>query len=337
MAKKTFENIISNLLGEPTSNLCHAFYDQYVEANVRIRSKLGMKELIIRRQLGKCCKWCADLAGIYSPENAPADIYRRHDNCKCMVTYKDEDGYTDVWSKKEFQGQKEARLVRERKLLKERTLYKEIYDNADGRGWKNKVNSMRREQYAANKDAINEQKRVAYMKRKTLANGGENDIISARGINSRLLANNRRSNRFYKLTTEDIKSVSEDAAAINVPVSILKFNNGFQTGFDEISGIINIRGDIFPDVGSKSNRDLLSVRCVLAHEYYGHYKSHPSSFKVGDWRDEFRASYKASINTPNLSDEERRMLMIDAYDRAKEAGVSVSYNSIARRIIHGYD
>ena len=117
MAKKTFENIISNLLGEPTSNLCHAFYDQYVEANVRIRSKLGMKELIIRRQLGKCCKWCADLAGIYSPENAPADIYRRHDNCKCMVTYKDENGYTDAWSKKEFSSQKDARKNKEQEMI----------------------------------------------------------------------------------------------------------------------------------------------------------------------------------------------------------------------------
>lgn len=115
--KKSFENIISNILGEPVSNLCHAFYDQYVEANVRFRSKAGMKELIIRRQLGKCCKWCADLAGIYTPENAPADIYRRHDNCKCMVTYKDEDGYQDVWSKKEFENQKASRKAREKELL----------------------------------------------------------------------------------------------------------------------------------------------------------------------------------------------------------------------------
>lgn len=117
--KKSFENIISNILGEPVSNLCHAFYDQYVEANVRFRSRAGMKELIIRRQLGKCCKWCADLAGIYTPENAPADIYRRHDNCKCMVTYKDEDGYTDVWSKKEFESYKEARISRESEMLRD--------------------------------------------------------------------------------------------------------------------------------------------------------------------------------------------------------------------------
>lgn len=130
MAKKrTFENIISNLLGEPVSNMCHAFYDQYVEANVRFRSKAGMRELIIRRQLGKCCEWCADLAGIYTPENAPDDIYRRHDNCKCMVTYRDEDGYQDVWSKKEFEAQKEARKTKENELLLSTRLKNALKEN----------------------------------------------------------------------------------------------------------------------------------------------------------------------------------------------------------------
>ena len=31
------------------------------------------------------------------------------------------------------------------------------------------------------------------------------------------------------------------------------------------------------------------------------------------------------------------MLMIDAYDRAKEAGVPVEYNKKAGKIIYGYD
>lgn len=122
--KKSFENIISNILGEPVSNLCHAFYDQYVEANVKFRSRAGMKTVIIRRQLGKCCKWCADLAGIYEYGNHPDDVFRRHDNCKCMVTYKDEDGYTDVWSKKTFQSYKNARRTREREIISSRQVQK---------------------------------------------------------------------------------------------------------------------------------------------------------------------------------------------------------------------
>lgn len=40
--------------------------------------------------------------------------------------------------------------------------YKDIYDDADGDNWSEKLNFMRREQYANNKDLINRQKRIAY-------------------------------------------------------------------------------------------------------------------------------------------------------------------------------
>lgn len=44
--------------------------------------------------------------------------------------------------------------------------YLDMYEEADGRTWKDKVNSMRREQYAENSEEINEQKRAAYAERK---------------------------------------------------------------------------------------------------------------------------------------------------------------------------
>lgn len=43
--------------------------------------------------------------------------------------------------------------------------YREMYDNAEGDNWRDKVNSMRRADYAVNKDEINKQKRIAYFKR----------------------------------------------------------------------------------------------------------------------------------------------------------------------------
>ena len=52
--------------------------------------------------------------------------------------------------------------------------YKEMYDNAEGGTWRQKINAMRREQYAKNADEINAQKREAYalrMKPMTEADG----------------------------------------------------------------------------------------------------------------------------------------------------------------------
>ena len=46
--------------------------------------------------------------------------------------------------------------------------YREMYDNAEGRKSKDKINAMRREFYAENREKILEQKADAYEKRKEL-------------------------------------------------------------------------------------------------------------------------------------------------------------------------
>ncbi len=174
--------------------------------------------------------------------------------------------------------------------------------------------------------------------KKILANTGKDDIIkSDRTSANRGMANGNRVSPHHILIQDEIASIMNDADEIGIPTDILKFNIGLQTGYSDLSNVIHIRGDVLPDVSSVVNRDLLSQKAVLAHEYYGHYLSNPSKFRIGDWRDEFQASYKAAINTPNLSDAERRMLMLDAYNRAKEAGVVAKYNKKARMIIYGYE
>lgn len=103
------------LRGEPFINFCHSFYDLFVETNVDFRQRVGLRQIIIRRQVGKCCDWCANLAGIYYADDAPPNIYQRHDSCKCMLTStteKDTKKYIDLWSKKKYETQKEARIER---------------------------------------------------------------------------------------------------------------------------------------------------------------------------------------------------------------------------------
>ena len=171
----------------------------------------------------------------------------------------------------------------------------------------------------------------------TVENSGENGIIESRNFAQRTMANGQRTSPHHILTKSEIDSVLADADSLGVPRSLLRFNAKSQTGFYEDDGVIYIRGDILPDLRSLALRDNLTQKAVLAHEYYGHYMSNPSNYRVGDWRDEFRASYNAAVNALNLSDDERRMLMLDAYDRAKEAGVTVKYNKKARELIYGYE
>lgn len=165
----------------------------------------------------------------------------------------------------------------------------------------------------------------------SVANSGNRGIIDTRGMSMGL-----RKPASHILTDDEIASILGDADDLCISRSILRMNEGARTGFVDYKQVINIRGDILPDEDSTIARDRMSVKAVLAHEYYGHFLNHPSEYDFGDWRDEFRASYDAAIKAPNLSDEDRAYLMIDAYDRAHEAGEFVEYDEAARRIIYGY-
>lgn len=159
---------------------------------------------------------------------------------------------------------------------------------------------------------------------------------SSRNAKNRRFPMSLRRPASHILTDEEIESIKKDAVRIGIDPSILRFNKAKQTSFNDDEKIIEIAGDVLPDLNSKIPRDRMSVMAVLAHEYYGHYKHHPSEYPIGDWRDEFRASYEAAIKTPNLSIEDRTYLMLDAYERAKEVGVYTPYDEKSRRIIYGF-
>ena len=81
----------------------------------------------------------------------------------------------------------------------------------------------------------------------------------------------------------------------------------------------------------------MSVRAVLAHEYYGHRPNRGTALPRNIWNDEFRASYLASKIAPNLTSEDRLHLVLDAVERAREAGVVIKRNQYMRRVIYGID
>lgn len=96
-------------------NISRGMYDDFVESSCRSMRKTGAKAVIVRKEIGSCCDWCRSLAGTYdySAGQYPDDIFRRHENCRCIVTVSNEKGhYTDVWSKREYDSERE--LIRGR-------------------------------------------------------------------------------------------------------------------------------------------------------------------------------------------------------------------------------
>lgn len=155
----------------------------------------------------------------------------------------------------------------------------------------------------------------------------------------------------YKLSQDDIEYVKGEIRAIGANPDDFVFNSDFTRGtcFLASDGKVHIKGNIFPDKSSQHPRDLLSVRAVLAHEYYGHrpfreqYLREDSDdspdainkIMARTWSDEFRASYYAAKNAPGLSKEDRFLLIRDSLSRAEEAGVTIVFNHFIRRVLYG--
>lgn len=83
------------------TNYMQSFVDDTMKRNAEFQSRAGVSPKIVRKSPTKCCPWCDALVGTYNyPDDVPDDVYRRHDNCNCIVEFYPGDGRKqDVWSK----------------------------------------------------------------------------------------------------------------------------------------------------------------------------------------------------------------------------------------------
>ena len=153
---------------------------------------------------------------------------------------------------------------------------------------------------------------------------------------SRPMAGGGRRGINHRLTSEEIRQVRQAIADIRADISVFDFDESTPTGYDDEWDRVYVSGNVMPDLTSNHPRDRMSARAVLAHEYYGHRTFRGTKATKNSWNDEFHASYTAALNAPGLTDDERRDLMLDAQERAKEAGVSIRPNAAMRRILYGF-
>ena len=92
---------------EPIINNSEAFFDDFIDSNAKFRSDVGLKATLTRTAEPGCCKWCEDLAGTYDYGSAPPDFYRRHEFCRCTVTYQANKTSQNVWSKRTWESSTE--------------------------------------------------------------------------------------------------------------------------------------------------------------------------------------------------------------------------------------
>lgn len=309
------ESVIKRRARAGCETIAKSYHDDCIKKNAQFRHDAGLKCYIVR--IGtKCCDWCSEVAGKYEFGDQPDGIFRRHDNCDCTIIY---DGQV-------LRGKQNA-------------------DGSRSKTWEELPNANAADYVPPTLSEAEgrtiEQRNLAQVRglkinNSSIDNGRGSGIIESRSIASRNLPNGLRTAPSHILTEAEIESLKKDIASIEADESVFKFNKGHRTGYDDVLDEIRVKGDILPDLSSKHPRDRMSSRAALAHEYYGHRANRGTNVPNGAWNDEFRASYMAAKNCPNLSDEERADLILDALERAKESGVTIKNNDFIRRVLYGY-
>ena len=98
--------------------------------------------------------------------------------------------------------------------------YREIYDSGEGDTWKEKLNSMRRDDYAANADKIRAQKREAYARNRKIHYGKQDDFQTDRGTITARRVDKYGYNNIY--VDEKVNLTERQLRTINKQVSEAK-------------------------------------------------------------------------------------------------------------------
>lgn len=78
---------VAGQVNSAIENLSLHTVDDTIQRNVEFQGSAGLRPKVIRRASHGCCRWCSSLAGTYTYPDVPKDVYRRHENCNCLVEY----------------------------------------------------------------------------------------------------------------------------------------------------------------------------------------------------------------------------------------------------------
>lgn len=163
------------------------------------------------------------------------------------------------------------------------------------------------------------------------------------------MSNGMRMSGNTPLDDSEIRIVEKAIREIEAEREIFVFNDPnhlSNTCYNEFLDIVFVGRNVFPDIqyGSTHPRDIMSIRAVLAHEYYGHRTfrdEYLSDYKkdiitTPKWQDECRASISAAKLSPGLTQMDKSHLVLDAIKRAEEYGQWIKTDDFMKEVLYGY-
>lgn len=106
------------ILNEPVKTFSKNVVDDTIRKNVEFQGKSGLTPKIVRKISGTACEWCKAVAGTYSYPDVPKDVYRRHENCNCVVEYVEGGKHQNVHTKMTYQSKAEREQTIQTQIAK---------------------------------------------------------------------------------------------------------------------------------------------------------------------------------------------------------------------------
>lgn len=170
------EEVMQRRMSVPAETIIRSYADDYARANADFRSRAGIDEYIVRRDDGSCCEWCSHLAGRYRyPDEVPKDVYRRHDNCGCIVEHQSGGMRKNVHTKRSGTDEQQREALREldERKQQQREKIRQAAENA------------KKPRVLSKADGSRIEAEVLAKRRERLTGGGESSIIiSKKGSSS---------------------------------------------------------------------------------------------------------------------------------------------------------
>ena len=207
---------IQRRANQPVATVAKSFHDDYIKTNARFRNRLGLKPVIKRFGVG-CCQWCAEVAGTYRFGEQPEDVFRRHDNCGCVIIYDTQ----VLW------GAKTA-------------------DGGSSRAW-TEVDPSDLQQNPPASLSQEEARELERFARQRLTFAGERDIISGRGSGTRAASDTiHYFERIGKLDPDNKKAIA---------ASLAEFERKYKDSPIEHCRVITATGEVYEVHGDRYRVD----------------------------------------------------------------------------------
>lgn len=104
---------INKMLGPSLRNFTENTVSNTIAKNAEFQSSVGLRPQIRRIADPRCCTWCDEVAGTYDYDKLVRgdDVWRRHDNCRCIIEFHPGPGYKRITAQSRSSESRGIRII----------------------------------------------------------------------------------------------------------------------------------------------------------------------------------------------------------------------------------